>query len=197
MGILLRAGCALTVGAALAGTPASAATVVRETYTGVVENGYVTILNGPDLRGPSQKYSIQFDSPGEILGGSVWQGLEHHYHWYWADGTYYGGDADQSYHTVLDVSASSPGSFFGRFETPSHPHAEIETDKFGNWTENHYSHWLEMDISFALGSDGTPFSFTLSAVPEPDTWTLMISGLGLMGAIVRRRRVALVDGQMD
>ncbi|MDB5427217.1 MAG: hypothetical protein JWR43_1192, partial [Phenylobacterium sp.] len=27
----------------------------------------------------------------------------------------------------------------------------------------------------------------LSLVPEPETWTLMIAGLGFMGAMLRRR----------
>lgn len=43
---------------------------------------------------------------------------------------------------------------------------------------------------FALSGLGTPGAFTLriSAVPEPETWGLMIVGLGFAGAAVRRRK---------
>jgi hypothetical protein len=37
-----------------------------------------------------------------------------------------------------------------------------------------------------------PFSFTFGAVPEPATWMTMVLGFGLLGAALRRRRVATV-----
>ena len=39
---------------------------------------------------------------------------------------------------------------------------------------------------------GTPFSFVFAAmgVPEPETWALFILGFGLIGAAMRRQRLA-------
>lgn len=37
------------------------------------------------------------------------------------------------------------------------------------------------------------FGSTISAVPEPATWTLMIAGIGMVGAALRRRRTATRD----
>lgn len=200
MGFYSRAMCAFAASAAIglgAAPAADAASVVRETYTGFVQNETVTILYGPGLQGPSQKYSIRFTSPGAILGGAVWEGVEHHYHWYWADGTYYGGNDDEYFNGLLTVGPSSPGSFFGRFQTWEHPYPEIETDKYGNWTENHYDHWLEMDIRFTPESEGMAYSFTISAVPEPATWAIMITGFALAGAAIRRRRDVPFASKME
>ena len=41
------------------------------------------------------------------------------------------------------------------------------------------------------GSFGGQLDFTVAAVPEPATWSLMIGGFGLLGAAMRRRRVSV------
>ncbi len=38
--------------------------------------------------------------------------------------------------------------------------------------------------------DGTTLSYTVAAVPEPESYALFLAGLGLMGAVARRRRIA-------
>lgn len=38
------------------------------------------------------------------------------------------------------------------------------------------------------GSDSTGLNLTLTSVPEPTSWTLLIAGFGLTGAALRRRR---------
>ena len=40
----------------------------------------------------------------------------------------------------------------------------------------------------SYGSDSTGLNFTLTAVPEPASWALLIAGFGLTGAVLRRRR---------
>lgn len=41
-----------------------------------------------------------------------------------------------------------------------------------------------------FGDNGGSFSVTVSAVPEPATWGMMIAGFGLAGAAMRRKRTA-------
>jgi hypothetical protein len=38
------------------------------------------------------------------------------------------------------------------------------------------------------GGYGIPIQFTVAAVPEPETYAMMLAGLGLMGFIARRRK---------
>lgn len=40
------------------------------------------------------------------------------------------------------------------------------------------------DVSIQVGPGG----FMAPGVPEPQTWAMMIAGLGLMGVMLRRRR---------
>ncbi len=51
------------------------------------------------------------------------------------------------------------------------------------------------ELSFAQvvnGSQDLTFSATISAVPEPASWTMMIAGVGMLGAALRRRpRIAV------
>jgi hypothetical protein len=38
---------------------------------------------------------------------------------------------------------------------------------------------------------GVPATLQITAVPEPDSWALLIAGFGLTGAVLRRRRPAI------
>lgn len=38
-----------------------------------------------------------------------------------------------------------------------------------------------------LASSTTPITMTVSAVPEPESWLMMLAGVGLLGAVARRR----------
>jgi hypothetical protein len=51
-------------------------------------------------------------------------------------------------------------------------------------------------LDFVVGNNGnfyngtTPLSVTISAVPEPETYAMMLAGLCLAGAVARRKRAA-------
>lgn len=44
---------------------------------------------------------------------------------------------------------------------------------------------------YTLGQDSGSGTFNITAVPEPSTWTMLIAGFGLLGAALRRRRLAV------
>lgn len=58
---------------------------------------------------------------------------------------------------------------------------------------NHDNLYRTASLGYYKGAVSSGFSFkiTESAVPEPATWALMVSGFGLAGATLRRRRAAL------
>ena len=45
-----------------------------------------------------------------------------------------------------------------------------------------------MAALFAMGAAGPQFEVT--PVPEPETWAMLLAGIGLMGAVARRRRTS-------
>ena len=48
------------------------------------------------------------------------------------------------------------------------------------------TYWFQL----AGTADQAGYTITLAPVPEPESWALLISGLGLMGLVIRRRRNA-------
>jgi hypothetical protein len=44
--------------------------------------------------------------------------------------------------------------------------------------------------SVTFSATGSSHGFEVAAIPEPETYALMLAGLGLIGAAARRRRTA-------
>ncbi|MBI4754088.1 MAG: PEP-CTERM sorting domain-containing protein [Betaproteobacteria bacterium] len=47
--------------------------------------------------------------------------------------------------------------------------------------------WVQVDGT-ATGSVGSVYNVTISAVPEPHEWAMLLAGLGMLGFVARRRR---------
>jgi len=69
------------------------------------------------------------------------------------------------------------------FNTSAHiAFGELETTQYGNF----YLHVVGTSEGGTAGYNGTITNF-VAAVPEPETYALMLSGLGLIGLITRRK----------
>ncbi|WIM06107.1 MAG: FxDxF family PEP-CTERM protein [Candidatus Nitricoxidivorans perseverans] len=68
------------------------------------------------------------------------------------------------------------------------PYAPPGTSASGSWTLGSGDYYVE--IAGTTGASGGGYSYSLSAVPvpEPGELALMLSGMGLMGYMVRRRK---------
>ncbi len=93
----------------------------------------------------------------------------------WGDGQYLTGTVAENF--SLD---SGPPGYNDPFGGPSYSAYVLDHSCF-----NRYSNINDV---CAAGEPGVNYAFRINAVPEPATWALMITGFGLVGATLRRRR---------
>ncbi len=55
-------------------------------------------------------------------------------------------------------------------------------------------HAFADNVTLTTGTGSTTYNFEVAAVPEPASWALMLTGFGLVGAAMRRRRVRIAFG---
>lgn len=155
--------------AAIALTLVSAAAVQAATFNiGALGNTYT---NTVDVQGTFDD-TYTFSLPGSFSG---------------VTGGYIGFDFDGSgLNTFLTVGQGTPGaglmvslpinSTLGGVDVASYQSTFSLTS--GG------SYWFKLSGSGGLAS----YTVTLAPVPEPETYALLLAGLGLMGAVARRRQ---------
>lgn len=103
-------------------------------------------------------------------------------------GVWYGVESDTGNYVDLTISSMNTVFVAGADGTPSNPFAgpgEPASVSFLNEYGNGLFVLAVADYSDNLGSG--PLGYTIAAsVPEPDTYALLLAGLGLIGAAVRR-----------
>jgi hypothetical protein len=57
----------------------------------------------------------------------------------------------------------------------------------GSYTVDGYAEAYKKDAWASLSRDTASFTIQVSAVPEPETYAMLLAGLGLIGTVVRRR----------
>ncbi len=123
---------------------------------------------------------------------------------YWSDGTFSGQDSPIFGPAPYIVTATGiEGTFtvapisdqtFSGFITQSDGYGGTITVPLQVHRIDRYYTGVQIDGS-VLSGIGTPYIFTITAIPEPETWALMLGGLFGLGAALRRHRAALVISQ--
>lgn len=139
---------------------------------------------------------------GEPLPGGLLLVMDYeHRYLYWdnAMDAVWGNEDDHTTTCVLSdpcFSIVAPGHAIGRIVTPR-GRGSIENCQPGHKGEYCYERyvphraWFEGDFALSGGQPTVYLELGKSgAIPEPATWAVMITGFGLTGAALRRRRPA-------
>jgi hypothetical protein len=83
---------------------------------------------------------------------------------------------------IFDDPITHTGSFIGRLSGLESQGFTLDQFQFSLWSQSRALGLPVTNVDFA------PENGTISAVPEPSTWALMLLGFGGMGSLVRRGR---------
>ena len=191
-------------------SPAAAATITSLYSTGVTNAGVATTGNGADLHWLVDGNAVYTGGTNGSFPIGPWVNDSATSRWITpttnaADGT---PTATYSFSTTFDLTGYSPfsASFSGKFAADDEVTSVILNGTNISITGGGYSFFTPFSYSGAgfvagvntltfnvLNSGGGPTGFNAEIsgtafVPEPATWTMMISGFGLVGVAARRRR---------
>jgi len=127
-----------------------------------------------------------------LYGGlQVWQFFHYHHEHYdqpdWIDGN--AGD----YVQYLDVNSSNPSiktlsnGFIAYASVPKNIDLYFPDGHFEQW---HWA-WPTVEVIFDEAAIGKTFTIDISAVPEPSSWAMLITGFAAVGSALRSRRRSL------
>ncbi len=141
--------------------------------------GFTIPQSSEELLSRYYEFKITFDRPVIIETHGIYKDI---YNDYDSNGHYLGGN-DHIY--FMDFSTFTPATELNftqymRF-TPYEP--------LGNGVTRHWTAFYNGGI-YVNADDNQPLHYvmTMTAVPEPATWTMMILGFGLVGSVARHRR---------
>jgi len=193
----------LALGAAvLAAAPASAVTVI-ETSAG---NGNAAIPFGLTSSQISVDFDIRQTSPISLLFG-VEQGDADAYNFDSLVSVFTGVGPQANGLRRLRLSLTDGATFTLGTVTPSFSVAGVQMNAAGNQVDMMFD--PAENVAVELGSlDGTNGDFIInrgniapggtfnlsvaSAVPEPASWLMLITGFGLLGSVIRRRKAKAI-----
>jgi len=182
------------LGAALAAlvlswaAPASAAVVF--TWSGPTADwGDEALLWETDLGFfASGRYNFHISGPAKATSASVTIRQFFHWHEYDANGVELwgnNGDYDDYKYPGAGLTGAADG-YRGTFVVPQN--FISPTSQGGWWDQGHWA-TISIDLWLPLEAVGETFTLTVSSVPEPQTWLIMIVGFGLAGAALRHRQI--------
>lgn len=173
---------ATAAAAALAAAPAGAQVINLDAQTTTTAAPYTQLLGAGTYQvfdvGPADAAGALFEAwnpwgAGTGAGGCDTGGTNCAYGWYrrW----------------YMDFGAGATGNNSGFFSSPALALAGAKTDdpiSFTLLAPTTVSFWIA-DSPYYDNAGGV--SLSIAAVPEPETWALMMAGLGLLGFAARRR----------
>jgi len=90
--------------------------------------------------------------------------------------------------SVLDLFAGSDTISLGAADAFEFDPVFWTADAAGQGTYSPMFRLLDLTAGSQIGSSGQfNVDFAVAAIPEPSTWYMLLSGLGLLGVVVRRR----------
>jgi hypothetical protein len=188
----------LAVMATLAIAAPGAANATTFSYSFNLDDYNDVLLQVPIGTVPVGSYNVSMSSNVPILLFEFGNLLNVESEQFFPDGSYMGGDENSFEDTLFSVNPTDEGhpftdqevgsvpptSVFEEFYYPSGPLYSIATTT----VDSSY-------ISLATEMPGGEATITLTAVPEPATWAIMLAGFGLMGLVLRARGPGFATGR--
>ena len=187
-----------------------------EDLGGATPQGWGGYTYGPDFSDPLPGWSVDFGNVDVTVNGSPWGPAANGFNSLDING-WTAGEISQSFATVLGQTYNVSFAFSRNVYGPQTSTAEVSAggtvlsviaENDGSFGSPANMIWKSGGFSFSgtgntetirlsatnAGNAGVFFdniSVSTAAVPEPATWAMMITGFGIAGSLLRRRRIAV------